>query len=335
MKQISIRFACQFGLWVGAAVLLAAENDLNSRALIEQILSFESLTEIRSHSDILAECAVDDGDVQKLIEAAKKTQSDTRRNLLWHAIRFTRSRLGRDFLIEVIPSMSSTLRIEWIESLQNPTPFDIPILVSVYESSDKGPVSDEASLRDFFARFALTTWRDTRVTDWHSTKNSELYHGVKTRRQADADAAQLRILTYLVTDGHNIETRIAAYQYKGHSWFRGFEPANRIRLAEELLSKSTAPAERARLVSVLRDQIKPSRFLTGFESFEVKFAAIAAIGEAVADHWRGTGGYDALRQAYRELLPIAQNEDSLELSRAASKMIRSLEIQYGEKAETH
>ncbi|MDZ4847712.1 MAG: hypothetical protein SGI77_00315 [Pirellulaceae bacterium] len=266
------------------------------------------------------------------MKAAKSTASDTRRNLLWHAIRYTRSRLARDYLLESIPSASVPPRIEWIESLRNPAPFDIPILTATYERADKGTVSDEASLQEFFVRFALSCWRDTRVTDWHSTKNTELYHGSKNRRQADADAAQLRILTYLVTYGHDLETRIAAFQYNGHSWFRGFEPEQRRRLARLLLDTAKVPADRARLVSVLRDQIEPSWFLYGSESHAVKLAAIAAIGEKVANHWRSTAGYDSLREGYRVMLPIAQDEDYLELSRAASEMIRSMEIRYGEKA---
>jgi hypothetical protein len=65
---------------------------------------------------------------------------------------------------------------------------------------------------------------------------------------------------------------------------------------------------------------------------EVKLAAIQAIGERVADSWSSSAGYDYLRQAYRDLVPIAAEEDYPELSRAASNMIRSMELRYGERA---
>ncbi|MFN9917782.1 MAG: hypothetical protein ACK53L_34665, partial [Pirellulaceae bacterium] len=194
---------------------------------------------------------------------------------------------------------STTLRIQWIETLRNPAPFDIPLIVAVYESLDRREAADEASLEDIFEQFALCHWRETRVTTWHSTRDAELYHRVQNRRAADADAAQLRFIAYLIQHGHRLEGRIAAFQYRGHSWFKGFEAENRLHLTRRLLETAESPEERARLIEVVRDQIPPAFFLASAEAAVVRLAAITAIGEWVAKHWSGNGGYDSLRQAYR------------------------------------
>jgi hypothetical protein len=100
-------------------------------------------------------------------------------------------------------------------------------------------------------------------------------------------------------------------------------------------ASSTTPEQRAQLVSVLRRQIPPVRYLRDKEPLEVKLAAVAALGQIVEDGWTGTGGYTYLRQAYRELLPLAQDEEEPELARAAARMIKTMEVRYGEKAGRH
>jgi hypothetical protein len=145
----------------------------------------------------------------------------------------------------------------------------------------------------------------------------------------------LRIITYLANKGHTLEVRLAAFNYKGHSWFDGIEGESRVRLAEHLLGSAQSPEERARLVSPLRTEIPPSHYLRRKEPLEVKLAAVAALGEVVEDAWPGTAGYTYLRDAYRELLPLVQDEDQPELSRAAAAMIKSMEVRYGEKANAN
>jgi hypothetical protein len=317
--------------------LLAADNgegeaDIEGPLVVQRLLASTWLTEIEAYADILAESVVDDPEVRLLISHTEECQGDARRNLLWHALRYTRSRLARDFLTRVIPNASVALRIQWIETLRNPAPFDIPLMVAVYESLDGRAVSDESSLEDIFAQFALSHWRETRVTTWYSTRNSERYHRIQNRRAADADAAQLRFIAYLIRHGHRLEDRIAAFQYRGHSWFRGFEAENRLQLTQRLLETAESPEERARLVGVVQDQIPPAFFLASAEAAVVRLAAITAIGEWVAKQWPGNGGYDSLRQAYRELLPITCDREHPELRDAAWRMIRQLEMRYRERA---
>lgn len=310
---------------------VVAEGSMGSK-LVQQLIASESLSKSQLVADTLSEHMLTDEDVQSLINAAETSTSDPHRNVLWHALRYSRSRLGRDYLLKTLPAADVPLRIEFLQSLQNPAPFDVPVLVAIYESAEAEAATDEVLLREFFLRLALGRWYETMTTDWHSTEDPQLYHDVGNRRGADADAAQLRVITYLVTKGHTLDARLAAFEYKGHNWFQGIEGANRVRLAEQLLASAETPAERARLVSPLRHELPPSRYLRKKEPPEVKLAAVAAIADVVEDAWPGTAGYTYLRAAYHDLLPLVQDEQQPELSRAAAAMIKVLETRYGEKA---
>ncbi len=49
------------------------------------------------------------------------------------------------------------------------------------KSGERDAKSDEATLQEFFARFALTRWYETRLSKWPSASDSTLYHRVNTR----------------------------------------------------------------------------------------------------------------------------------------------------------
>ena len=73
--------------------------------------------------------------VKQLRTAADQENSDPKRVILWQAIRMSQDTSGRDYLIHTLVEKSSAeMQIQFIESIRNPTRFDLPILLALYNS---------------------------------------------------------------------------------------------------------------------------------------------------------------------------------------------------------
>jgi hypothetical protein len=88
--------------------------------------------------DRLARFHLSSNQVKQLITAANEEQSDSKRVVLWQAIRMSHDYSGRDYLINTLVGKSSVqMQLQFIEKLRNPSRFDVPILASLYNGRSR------------------------------------------------------------------------------------------------------------------------------------------------------------------------------------------------------
>lgn len=98
---------------------------IDSREMLDSIL----------YSDRLSFFYLAPDQIARLKTAAEQEPSDQKRLLLWHAIRQSRDIPSRNYLIQnLVENSSVDLQIQFIDGLRNPSRYDIPILVALYNS---------------------------------------------------------------------------------------------------------------------------------------------------------------------------------------------------------
>lgn len=85
------------------------------------------------------------GQVDTLIAAAEKADSDPQRLRLWQAIRNSQDSQGRKYLISTLLQSSAGVQVHFLEEFRNPSQFDLPILAALYNQPERGVPAFESN----------------------------------------------------------------------------------------------------------------------------------------------------------------------------------------------
>ncbi len=136
--------------------------------------------------------------VNRLQAAAQEAESETRRMILWHAIRLSRDRSGRKYLIQKLVNESTAeTQIQFLESLRNPGQFDVPILVALYNChrpQRKGAVLSQPSspnVEDHPLNSRSNTQTPEESKERKSTSKNETKAEENSTQSKELDAAEL------------------------------------------------------------------------------------------------------------------------------------------------
>ncbi|MEM7477165.1 MAG: hypothetical protein AAF483_19455 [Planctomycetota bacterium] len=306
----------------------------NSAALLQTLLDTEEQTKIDQLADILSEFRLQSGQVEQLIEAAEAATSDARRNALLHTIRLSRDEKGREYLKEKLTSSSIAQRINFMHTLHNPAPFDVPLLVAIYKSYEPNEDTYQMRINDLGEQFMDTmtrNWEDL-VADWNPSEefgffDRENSRNISERREKDAEHARHILLRWLVTNGERDNHRINAWKSAltaVSSWPKyNVSQSIRSQLAEELLATSDDPDFREKAVRALCvNQMEPVLFLDEDEPEQVRLAAIEIMELRATTQWNSysTARYSTLQGYQKVLTDLAEYEDSKAVREAATKV---------------
>ncbi len=137
--------------WTLLSVLLVQQHAVYAGGpLPERVLSDFLAAEQAGEMQLLGNCLetfnLEQAQVERLIAAARETTSEERRNLLWHALRQTRSTAARDFLgLHLVEDCDHNSRVRFLRSLDNLAPFDVPLLTALYQGAEKIRKEPEAA----------------------------------------------------------------------------------------------------------------------------------------------------------------------------------------------
>jgi len=236
--------------------------------LAERVLSDFLAAEQAGEMQLLGNCLetfnLEQPQVERLIAAARETTSEERRNLLWHALRQTRSTAARDFLrLQLVEDCDHNSRIRFLRSLDNLAPFDVPLLTALYQGAEKasrqvdlpkssGALIVEDDLRDVLLQLAT---RETSSLAASTPAWPEHYHDEKVappymitaRRTEQAKQAQAQLLCWLARHAASEQHRLAAILPA----YKVLDSGEQGEFSRGLLAAAKSPEERARLYPLL------------------------------------------------------------------------------------
>ena len=326
--------------------------------LLETLLNTEQLTVAADVVDVLAEYRLQQSQVAQLIDAAKAATSDTRRNLLWHAVRLSRDHAGRTYLMEAVAQHATDAqKIMYLQTWTNPAPDDVPMLTAIYQhwaegqmkkpvlpSSPPGadPTTELSDVGSAMMRFASRNWTDL-VKEWDppvALGYLENHDGnrIEERREGEAEHGQHLFLHWLIKYGVTADHKIQAYedamQPRGN-WPRYVvTPEMRKRLTNDLIATSNEPDFRSRIVAVVAKQVDPIEFLNLEEDEQVRLAAIRVISKQAESAWTSysTSRYTTVQRYLRAMKDVAQDEDEQpQVQTQAKRLVKRFERWLEEK----
>lgn len=285
--------------------------------------------------------------VRQLKEAADQEKSDSKRVVLWQAIRQSRDIDGRSYLIQTLLNKTSKeVQIQFIEQLPNPTRFDVPILVALYNShrppqeASKRPLDTEprAIAPEVFdvplaiveftchARWSDSTSAPGCPFPYASNAPVELrakYQALTSKRRDEAKLAQVEMVHWLIKNGFEDSHRLLAYQA-----FLLVQPetnsanSRHSDFAHELLKGLEKPESRAKAVQTLRP-IDPSQYLDD-EAEIVRLSALDVMGKHLIQSRAATSVQTFLGKAelYKPILERVQRTDSSPEVKTSAKRLQ-------------
>jgi hypothetical protein len=257
----SLTLLCGLLLFCGTAAVAAPGSQ--SERVLQAFLGSEQAGEMESLGNCLETYNLEQPQLERLLAAARETTSEERRNLLWQALRQTRSTAAREFLrLHLVEDCDHTTRVRYLRSLTNLAPFDVPLLTSLFEKADqanaekidaqkknpepRGIVEDD--LRDIILQLVA---RETSglmgpapywPEEFREEKVSPPYM-ITARRTEQAKQAQAQLLRWLAehaaTEKHRLAAVLPAYKVLDRDVQGEF--------SRGLLAAAKSPEERTRL----------------------------------------------------------------------------------------
>jgi hypothetical protein len=318
--------------WLNA--LIASRETLDTSIYLDR-LSYFHLTEPQ---------------IRQLRTAAEEEQSDRKRVVLWHALRQSRDVRSRDYLIKTLVGDSVDMQIQFINELRNPSRFDIPILVALYNSHrpKKKDLLQQQYSNDIGKRDPLAEIDDvldvpdkiaelTNHANWGAltVMTGWTYPGEKTplekkwlestgKKGTEAELTHEDMVYWLIKNGFKDRHRINAFRAfitEGTFWQRTKGYSN---MGKELLKGLDNPDSKALAVPLIRRWVDPSNFLLANEAEVVKLTAMATMEEDVL------GSFDAQKPigildkipVYLPILEQVLNSDPSPKVREAAKELK-------------
>jgi hypothetical protein len=242
-------------------------------SLAERVLSEFLAAEQSGEMQLLGNCLetfnLEQPQVERLIAAARETTSEERRNLLWHALRQTRSTAAREYLqLHLVDDGDHNSRVRFLRSLSNLSPFDVPLLTALYQRADKQalpksnntkqtperPAHDvrEDDLRDVLLQLATreTSALAATTPSWPEHYRDEKVappYMITARRTEQAKSAQAQLLCWLAQHAASEQHRLAAILPA----YKVLDSGEQGEFSRGLLAAAKSPEERARLYPLL------------------------------------------------------------------------------------
>ncbi len=256
------------GLLLLSAKPASAAPGSQAERVLQALLASEQGGEMELLVNCLETFNLEQPQIERLIAAARETTSEERRNLLWQALRQTRSTAAREYLrLHLVEDCDHTSRVRYLRSLTNLAPFDVPLLTALFERADKAnaekenakeknpelpPGIVEEDLRDVIlqlvtretsALFAATpSWPE----EFRDEKVSPPYM-ITARRTEQAKQAQAQLLRWLAehaaTEKHRLAAVLPAY--------RVLDSGVQGEYSRGLLAAAKTPEERVKLYSLV------------------------------------------------------------------------------------
>lgn len=254
-------------LLYGLALLLACQPahavEPQSQRVLYSFLASEQSGEMQLLSNCLETFNLEQPQIDQLLAAARKTTSEERRNLIWQALRQTRSTAARDYLnLHLVQDCDHNSRVRYLRSLDNLAPFDVPMLTALYQGADKTaqePATSTSShgireddLRDVLVQLAtrdVSTLAAAAPTWPEEFRNEKLSQPnvITARRREQARQAQTQLLRWIAQHAESDSHRLAAIA----SAYKILDSGEQPQFSRELLAAPKTPEERVRLYPLL------------------------------------------------------------------------------------
>lgn len=227
----------------------------------ERVLQMFLASEQGGEMELLANCLetfnLEQQQIERLIAATRETTSEERRNLLWQALRQTRSTAARDYLkSHLVEDCDHTSRVRYLRSLTNLAPFDVPLLTALFQGADNARKDPEASrqtiqeddLRDIILQLVTreTSGLAATTPSWPEAFRDEKVsppYMITARRTEQAKQAQAQLLRWLAQHAALEKHRLAAILPA----YKVLDSGVQGEFSRGLIAAAKTPEERARL----------------------------------------------------------------------------------------
>lgn len=335
------RFPVVSLLLYAGAFLAALQPAYAGGPLAERVLQDFLTAEQAGEMQLLGNCLetfnLEQPQIERLIAATRATTSEERRNLLWHALRQTRSTAAREYLkIHLVDDCDHNSRVRYLRSLTNLAPFDVPLLTALYQGADKTglqvdlPKSSAAlivedDLRDILLQLAIqeTSALAGTTPSWPEPYRDEKVappYMITARRTEQAKQAQTQLLVWLAKNALSEKHRHAAILPA----YKVLDSGAQGEFSRELLAAAKSPEERARLYPlVLRSWgIDLVPLLVHADNSEIDKLGII---QALHEHGSSYGySVSSVRHGISTYEFISKNDPSPKVRAAAELLLKRL-----------
>lgn len=245
-----------FAVFCGIVAAPYARGESEAAQTLAAFLSAEQTGAMHVLGNWLATYNLDESQVDQLIAAARASTSEERRNLLWHALRCTRSRAAREYLQRnLVEDSDPTTRLRFLDSFTNLDPFDVPLLIALYQAAEEGPRGKpdlpmpQASVQD--AIIQLATREDSALAAELNGRPEFIPDGgtyaIHQHRGKQVRQAKAELLAWIARntkrESHRLAVILPAYDILGSD--------HQKQLALDLLAIVKQPQERARIMPLV------------------------------------------------------------------------------------
>jgi hypothetical protein len=298
--------------------------------LLTELLASDELTRMSAIAEYLEEFTLTKSQVAMLQEKALSTQSDSQRILLWQAMRHARDIDGRKMLMVTLPAASPEEQITFLDTLKNPSAFDVPILIAMYQASEKQKREAMLDIADRIVALAAHDWSRL-VTRWSSVSFGDpdpaKENAIYTRRGEYASLAQHELLRWLAMHSPQITHRLSAYEMlmQGRRYSSGFDlPPN---FANDFFDSSMEPEFRAAALPLVANSALLQTVLgRGSEEHElVRLAAMKQLKlQFEAESQAAVGPWGAIQSHKPLLKTILAVDQSAKVRALAESLLEQL-----------
>lgn len=359
--QVSVLFLALFLLAVASGQEKASEG-LNEAApatfggnadrWLHELIGSDNSVDSRISLDRLSYFQLSPAQLEKLTAAVDGDESRDKRVMLWQAMRQSRDVKTRDYLIRVLLEEGVEMQTQFLDELENPTRFDVPILIALYNSQrpqramPKAKSKTTAGESDVSADFgdlydvprkivelaSHTQWGSVQMVGWpHSDGQASEYTNPqmlesRNRRGIEAVRAQEQMVEWLIKNGYQDDHRLTAFQMYSQIATVVSVP-NSSTVPENLLKGLRSDESRARAVRLVLPWIEPHKFLVAKEPEIVRLSAIEAMHYQVTQSTLNQLLLDRENRltAYKQMLAQFQKSDpSPKVQAAAGRCLEGI-----------
>lgn len=300
--------------------------------VLNQFLSETEAGTLVALADLLETYTLTEEQVRELLRAAQVETSEERKIILWHALRCSRSRAAREYLLRNVAEDSEpSLQVRFVQSLTQPTPFDVPILCALYQRP--APAAEEAlslrkpdepSLPDEIVKLATRDLDDLsprlRLPPQFATPDGGL-GPVNDLRQRRAQQAKTDLLVWLAKNAASEAHRLTAVD----AALECLEGEHQKRFAKDVLALSKDPDSRANLIPRLLRRYAFDAFPLLVDERETEATKLGVLRGL--HMFASSYGYSlsTLDHGQETLQYVAQTDDSDKVREAARRLLRRID----------
>jgi hypothetical protein len=322
----------------------ARAGESESAEVLGRFLAAEQTAVMQELANWLETYALNEKQVEQLIVAAQICTSEDRRNTLWHAIRCTRSRAGREYLMRnLVDETDETTKIRFVQSLTNLAPFDVPLLAAMYQRGQAKARPPQPATSDADAARAQQPTLGEEIIKLATRDTANLAEPLPSRpeflpkdpasstyaftkaRQKRAQEAKAELLTWLAKNAASEKHRLAVIEPA----YECLDKAHREQLAVDVLATLKDPQAKANALPhlVRLYAFDPYPLLISEEDETVRLGVIRAM------HMLGSSyGYSmsSVSHGASTLRYVSQTDPSPKVRLAARQLLQRLSGGSGE-----